>query len=161
MDVLVRPEPLDGPAGSDLLARFAEEIGSLYPGWNPEVGPTARPGEFVPPRGRFLVAYDHHHPVGCGGVKRLDDATGEIKRVYVAPDARGRGVARALLGALEAAATELGCRSVRLDTGDRQPEALALFRSAGYREITDYNGNPYASHWFEKLLDSSTVDGDP
>lgn len=60
--------------------------------------------------------------------------------------------ARRLLGALEDAALELGWRTVRLDTGDRQPEALALFRSAGYREIPDYNANPYASYWFAKSL---------
>jgi GNAT superfamily N-acetyltransferase len=147
-----RTEPLDGPAGSLLLSAFAEEIASLYPGWNAGIGPSARPEEFVHPSGRFLVAYSGNRPVACGGVKHLDDTTGEVKRLYVVPDARGRGVGRRLLRALEDAAAELGWRTVRLDTGDQQPEALALFRSAGYREISDYNANPYASYWLEKPL---------
>jgi ribosomal protein S18 acetylase RimI-like enzyme len=68
------------------------------------------------------------------------------------PGARGRGLGRRLLRALEEAAAELGWHTVRLDTGDQQPDALALFRSAGYREIPDYNANPYASYWLEKRL---------
>lgn len=113
---------------------------------------SARPEEFVDPSGRFLIAYCGNRPVACGGVKRLDNTTGEVKRLYVVPDARGRGVGRGLLRALEDAAAELGWRTVRLDTGDQQPDALELFRSAGYREIPDYNANPYASYWLEKRL---------
>ena len=152
MDVAFRTEPLDGHAGSVLLGHFTEEIASRYPGWNPDVGPSARPEEFVHSSGRFLVAYHGSRPVACGGVKRLDEAAGEIKRLYVVPDARGRGVGRRVLRALEDTAAELGWVRVRLDTGDQQPEALALFRSAGYREIPDYNANPYASYWLEKSL---------
>jgi GNAT superfamily N-acetyltransferase len=90
--------------------------------------------------------------VACGGVKRLDDATGEIKRMFVAPEARGRGVARALLAALEETARGLGYERVRLDTGAKQPHAQALYASAGYAAIPDYNRNAYASYWFEKEL---------
>lgn len=152
MDLVVRAERLDDPAGARLLAAFGGEIAALYPGWDPGVGPSARAEEFVPPRGRFLVAYRGAHPVGCGGVKRLDDTAGEIKRLYVVPEERGRGVGRVLVGALEQAAVEFGWRTVRLDTGDQQPDALALFRSTDYREISDYNENPHASYWFEKSL---------
>lgn len=152
MDVVLRTEALDDPAGSRLLGAFAEEIASRYSGWNPGVGPSARPEEFVHPLGRFLVAYCGNRPVACGGVKRLDDTTGEVKRLFVVPNARARGVGRRLLRALEDAAAELGWRTVRLDTGDQQPAALALFRAAGYREISDYNANPYASYWLEKPL---------
>ena len=87
-----------------------------------------------------------------GVVKRLDDETAEIKRMYVAPEGRSRGIARALLYALEAAARELGYRRVRLDTGADQPHAKALYLSVGYTEIPDYNGNPFASFWAEKEL---------
>lgn len=152
MDPALRPERLDGPAGSRLIAAFTEEIADRYPGWTPGVGPSAHPDEFAHPSGRFLVAYSGNRPVACGGIKRLDDSTGEIKRLYVVPEARGEGVARLLLRALEDAAVEFGWRTVRLDTGDQQPDALALFRTAGYREIPDYNANPYASYWFEKSL---------
>jgi len=72
--------------------------------------------------------------------------------MYVAPPARRRGVARALLLRLEDEARALGCRVVRLDTGREMVAALGLYRALGYVEIPDYNGNPHASHWFEKPL---------
>jgi GNAT superfamily N-acetyltransferase len=152
MDAVLVTEPLDAAAGSLLIGAFIEEIAPRYPGWKPDIGPSARPEEFVPPLGRFLIAYSGKRPVACGGVKCLDDTTGEVKRLYVVPDARGRGVGRRLLRALEDAAVEFGRRRVRLDTGDQQPDALGLFRAAGYREIPDYNANPCASYWFEKPL---------
>ena len=152
VDAELRREPIDGPAGRELLRAFSEEIARLYPGWSPAVGPTAEPHEVTPPRGCFLVAYDSDGPVGCVAVKRLDEGTGEIKRLYVAPNARRAGVARRLLTAVEDVARELGCALVRLDTGDKQPASLSLFRATGYVEIDDYNGNPYASYWMEKRL---------
>ena len=72
--------------------------------------------------------------------------------MYVVPEARSRGHARRLLYALEDAARELGYVRVRLDTGPLQPHARALYESEGYREIPDYNDNPYASFWGEKEL---------
>ena len=87
-----------------------------------------------------------------GGVKRLSDDTAEIKRMYVVPQARGQGVARALLTALEDAARDLGYRKVRLDTGPDQPHARRLYESAGYVRIPDYNANPHADFWAEKRL---------
>lgn len=152
MDVELRDEPFDGAAASGLLSGFASEIASLYPGWHPGAGPSASPGEFAPPSGGFVVAYAGGRAVGCGGVKGLGDGSAEIKRLYVAPDARQSGIARRLLQRLEQLALESGHGVVRLDTGDRQPGALALFRSAGYSDIADYNDNPFASHWLEKQL---------
>ena len=148
----IRKEPLDGPAGRALVAGFESEVTELYPFWDATLGPSAEPEEFEPPNGVFLVAYDGEHPVACGGLKRLDDWTAEIKRMYVVPENRGRGLARRMLERLEDEARDGGYGFVRLDTGDRQPHALALYRSAGYREIPDYNGNPAATHWFEKGL---------
>lgn len=145
-------EPSDGASGRELLAAFSREIAELYPGWHPGVGPSASPADFTPPLGRFLVAYRGDQAVACGALKRLDAHTVEFKRMYVAPSERGRGLARHLLSELEHAARAGGYSVVRLDTGDRQPHALALYRSAGYREIEDYNGNPAASHWLEKHL---------
>ena len=91
-------------------------------------------------------------PVCVGAIKRLDEGVAEIKRMYVAPAGRSRGVARALLAALEDAARDLGYVVVRLDTGAHQPHAKALYASAGYREIGNYNANPAASYWGEKAL---------
>jgi GNAT superfamily N-acetyltransferase len=98
------------------------------------------------------VAYVDDEPVGCGGVKRLDDSSAELKRIYLAAEARGRGLGRRLLEQLEQHARELGYERLRLDTGDLQPEALGLFRSAGYEQIPDYNGNNWAAYWMEKRL---------
>jgi predicted N-acetyltransferase YhbS len=77
--------------------------------------------------------------------------------MYVRPDARSRGIARALLGALEAAARSLGYEAVRLDTGPKQVHALALYRSAGYADVAPYNDNPFACFWGEKRLDPATA----
>jgi len=149
----LRLEGIDAPAGVALVAAFFDEIVPLYPSITPEnPGPSATPEELSPPGGAFLVAYVDNEPVGCGGIKRLDDDAAELKRLYVAPSARKGGVARALVSALEDAARHTGYRVVRLDTGDQQPAALQLFRTSGYREIDDYNGNPHASYWFEKLI---------
>jgi GNAT superfamily N-acetyltransferase len=112
----------------------------------------AAPAEFEPPAGALLVAYDGEQPVACGGVRVLAPGLAEIKRMYVAPSARGRGMGRTLLQALEAAAVDLGCDRARLDTAASFTEAVALYRSAGYADIPDYNGNPHASVWMERRL---------
>src|SRR5262249_22242160 len=74
-------------------------------------------------------------PVGCGALRRIEPGVGEIKRMYVAPSARGRGVGRLILDGLEAEAARLGLHRILLETGPRQPEAIALYCRAGYREI--------------------------
>ena len=152
----IRSEPSDSPAALTLLAGFEADIARLYPGWTPTVGPTATPDDFRPPHGNFLVAYMDGHPVACGGLKRLDSETVEVKRLFVQPDARGNGLSRTMLKALERAAHEAGYLVVRLDTGRNQPEALKLFKTAGYQAIPDYNENPWASYWFEKRLSPSS-----
>ena len=150
--VEIRDGRADEEPGRTLLAEFVETIAGRYPGWDPGQGPSATPDELAPPGGRFLVVYVDGEPAGCGALKRLDAETAEVRRVYVRPAARGRGVSRTLLGALEDAAREAGYRRVRLDTGSKLHEAQALFRSSGYVEIDDYNGNPGAAFWFEKRL---------
>jgi GNAT superfamily N-acetyltransferase len=148
----IRAEPPEEEPGATLLSEYYAEVASRYPDWRPSLGSTASVEEMSPPTGRFLVAYVDGRPVACGTVRRLDEATGEIKRMYVRPAARGGGLARRILADLETAAREAGYARVVLDTGDRMPEAQALYRSAGYREIADYNGNPWAAVWFEKPL---------
>jgi GNAT superfamily N-acetyltransferase len=151
-DEEIRPEPADGRAAKRLLAAFEAEVVRIYPFWSAAIGPTAHPEEFLAPYGGFFVVYLRGTAVGCGGFKRLDRRTAEIKRMFVLPEARNRGIARRILEHLEREATKAGYGLVRLDTGDRQPEALHLYRSAGYEEIPDYNGNPAASYWFEKSV---------
>jgi ribosomal protein S18 acetylase RimI-like enzyme len=105
-----------------------------------------------PPAGCFLVAYRGGDAVGCGGVKLHRDRPAEIKRVWVDRDARGLGVARLLVAELEARARTAGASAVQLDTNRTLTEAIALYRSLGYRETAPFNREPYAHHWFEKDL---------
>lgn len=143
-------EPLQGRVGRQLMAAYEAEILSLYPTWDARVG--IEPAQYRPPAGAFVVAYADGGPAGCGGLRRWDERIAEVKRMYVVPAARGAGLGRLLLARLELQAGRLGYTTTRLDTGGRQPEALAIYRAAGYREIPDYNGNPTASFWFEKAL---------
>ena len=106
----------------------------------------------TPPSGLFVIARLDGEAVGCGGFKRLGKTTGEIKRVWTAPSARGLGIARRVVRTLEAAAREAGLKTLRLDTNRALTEAHALYRKEGYREIARFDDNPYADHWFEKKL---------
>jgi ribosomal protein S18 acetylase RimI-like enzyme len=91
--------------------------------------------EFVPPNGVFLVGLVDGEPAATGGWRRIDDGVVEIKRMYVAPHARGHGFARRLLAELEAGAAASGAARVVLNTGNQQPEAIALYESSGYRRV--------------------------
>lgn len=111
---------------------------------------SADPAELVPPAGAFVLARLDGAAVGCGGLKLIAPGIGEIKRMWVAPSARGLGIAQRLLKALEAQAVAMGVRTLRLDTHRKLTEARALYLRNGYAEIPPYNDNPYAHHWFEK-----------
>jgi GNAT superfamily N-acetyltransferase len=150
-----RPVPVDREPAASLVQGMRDEIAALYEGLNldgPDM-PKAGPAELAAPGGTFLVGFDEDGtPVCCGGVKRLPDGACEIKKMFVAPAARGRGVARALLGALEDAARELGYDVARLDTGPKQPHAESLYRRTGYVEVGNFNANPVATFFAEKRL---------
>ena len=108
--------------------------------------------EMSPPRGVFLVARLHGEPIGCGGLKGSADAPPDVKRMWVAPRARGLGLGRRLLRELESHARASGARSVRLETNGSLTEAIALYRSSGYVEVPAFNDEPHAHLWFEKRL---------
>lgn len=134
-----------------------DEIAATYDGLEldgPEM-PRAGPAELSPPSGAFIVGRVDGAPVCCGGLKRLADGTCEIKKMYVVPQARGRGVARTLLHQLEDRARQLGYEVVRLDTGPRQAHARALYEGEGYQAIENFNGNPVATFFGEKHLNPS------
>jgi GNAT superfamily N-acetyltransferase len=155
MTLSFRPVPLDQEPAGTLVAAMRAEIADVYDqlDLDAEEMPKAGASELGPPGGTFLVGFDSEGRAICGGgVKRLEDGACEIKRMYVVPRARGRGVGRELLEALEDAARGLGYRVVRLDTGPRQPSAERMYRHAGYRPIRNFNGNPIASFFGEKLL---------
>lgn len=141
------------PAAS-LVDAMREEMRVLYDDLDVDAPhmPAAGARELGPPRGTFLVGFDDGEPACCGGIKGLSDDACEIKRMYVAPDYRGRGVARRLLSALEDAGRGLGYTVARLDTGPRQAHAERIFRESGYRRIGNFNDNPVASFFGEKAL---------
>jgi GNAT superfamily N-acetyltransferase len=146
-------DPEEQPA-ADLLAEMRLELNDAYESPSRLDNPPLRLAELRFPGGSYLIGYETGEAVAGGGLRRLGDGVAEIKRMYVRPGARSRGVARALLGALEDAARTLGYGVVRLDTGPRQVHALALYRSVGYEEIPPYNENPFACFWGEKALTS-------
>ena len=108
------------------------------------------PRDLTQPNGVMLLAVRDDEAAGLGGVRHLDTDVAEIKSMYVDPAHRGHGVAIALLRRLEAIARDRGCLATRLDTSDYLTPAVALYRSAGYLEVPDYNGNPKANLWFER-----------
>jgi GNAT superfamily N-acetyltransferase len=145
---------VDAGPGEALIAAMRDEMAAMYEGLelDGETMPKAGQRELSPPGGEFIVGRLGEQPVCCGGVKRLDAAACEIKRMYVVPELRGRGAARRLLHELEERARGLGYVTARLDTGPRQGGARHLYESEGYREIGNFNANPVASFWGEKGL---------
>ena len=104
--------------------------------------------------GRFLVVMKDGRVVGCGGLTLLGDGVAEIKRMWVAREVRGLGLAGRIRRQLEEWAVELGQDVVRLDTNRALTNAIEMYRAAGYADIERYNNNPYADFWFEKRLTS-------
>jgi len=149
-----RDADVDSGDGANLAQAMRDEIAVMYHGLDldGDTMPRAGAAELSPPRGAFIVGYDHSAPVCCGGVKRLDDQRCEIKKMYVVAELRGRGVARALLHELEDIARRLGYLIARLDTGPKQGNAQGLYEDEGYVAIPDFNGNPVAVFWGEKPL---------
>jgi DNA-binding MarR family transcriptional regulator/GNAT superfamily N-acetyltransferase len=121
-------------------------------GFDPSRGATALPHEVRPPAGQFFVVYLQHEPVGCGAVTHHPGTPAEIKRMWIAPQARGFGLGRRLLATLESCAREAGARTAHIETSAVLGEALALYRSSGWVEVPAFNQEPFADHWLEKQL---------
>ena len=142
----------DAPAARACLAAYAAELARRFEsGFDPRRNPMPA-DEVRPPSGLFLVARLHDEPVGCGALKLHGDGPAELARIWVSERVRGLGLGRRLVTELERRAAETGATTVRLDTNGALTEAIALYRSAGYREVEPFNDNPYAHHWFEKPL---------
>jgi putative acetyltransferase len=128
---------LSANASRALIAALNAELSTMYsePGAN-HFG--LEPAEVSGKRGAFLVVTYNGTPVGCGAVRLIAPDTGELKRMYVAPSVRGKGLAKQLVAALEAEARALGAKRLVLETGIRQLAALALYRGAGFQPIPLY-----------------------
>jgi DNA-binding MarR family transcriptional regulator len=147
-------EAPDGADARQCLTAYVRELAERFEeGFDPSNGnPTPDDAALTPPHGCFLVARLDGRAVGCGALRTLEPGTGEIKRMWVAPEARGLGVAGRILASLEDQARQFGMTRVRLDTNRALAQAQSMYRRAGYREIARFNDNPYADFWFEKEL---------
>jgi DNA-binding MarR family transcriptional regulator/GNAT superfamily N-acetyltransferase len=146
------------PAARACVSHYFEELNQRFEsGFDPAVSLPADDRELMPPRGGFLVASVDGEPVACGAVKVTSSGVGSLKRMWVAGSVRGLGVGRRMLEALEGEAGRLGVTTLRLETNHALEEAIRLYRSAGFREVPAFNTDPYAHHWFEKILGPSTA----
>ena len=152
MAVEFRPSRSDESPGRELLRDLNELFNVQYPGRVVRPGSVTIPEEMAPPEGIFLIGYENERPIAIGGLRRLQDEICEIKRMYVVPDARSRGVGRALLTALEEAGRQLGYERARVDAGPKQKHSRALFEKTGYLQIPKYNNNHIAVYFAEKRL---------
>jgi putative acetyltransferase len=134
--VIIREVDWDDPAGVALRTAQRDELTIRYEDPNSEPGPAPTADDMT----LFLVALedDGSTPIACGGLRRIDDMHGEIKRMYVTPERRGRGVATAILRELERRARGLGWGRLVLETGDRQPDAIRFYEREGYSAIPRY-----------------------
>jgi len=135
------------------LDRYESELAARFDGgFDATVAIPASPEAMCPPRGVFVVGRAGEELVACGGVKDLGDRVADLKRMWVAPTARGVGLGARLLAELENQAIGLGHRVVQLETNRALREAIDLYRRAGYVEGPAHNDEPHAHHWFRKVL---------
>lgn len=136
-DIEIRREDILSAIPQQLILALNTELEERYP----EEGANffrLDADEVAEGRGAFLVAYADGQPVGCGAVRRIDGKEAEIKRMYVAPQARGLGIGKRIVAELEMIARELGVRRLLLETGPRQPDAIAVYERAGFVVIPLY-----------------------
>jgi len=141
----MRRENLESAVAQTLIDALNAELTGLYPEDDSANHFRLEREEVAPGRGAFFVAYEDGAPVGCGAVRRIGLGVAEIKRMYVAPAMRGRGVGRALLMTLEDEARQLGATRLLLETGPKQPEAISLYERAGFVRISafgEYEDHP-------------------
>jgi len=141
-EIEIAREPYGGPLSRPLTDAQAEELRKRYGGWE-GAGAEPEPAVFDDPDGCFLVALLDGEPVGCAGICRCEgERTAELRRMYVAPEARRLGIARALMNKLETRARRLGYATLRLETGPEQPEAVHLYETGGFTVIPNFG--PYS-----------------
>jgi DNA-binding MarR family transcriptional regulator/GNAT superfamily N-acetyltransferase len=145
-------DPASTAARFCIESYFAELDTRFEAGFDPGRSISADVDELTEPAGLLLVARLRGEPIGCGALKLHGRGPAEIKRMWVAPSARGLGVGRRILSELEERARLRGVRLVRLETNRTLKEAGGLYRATGYAEVEAFNDEPYAHHWFEKRL---------
>jgi GNAT superfamily N-acetyltransferase len=153
MQITVVAEPFDSADARRLIAALDEHLASRYP---PEqrFGPNLKPQQIAAGVGTFVIARLDGRAVGCGALRKLDETSAEVKRMYVAPEVRGKGVARKVLEHLESVGRELGVQRLVLETGIYQAEAIALYHGAGYEPVRCWGeyADSVTSVCFEKQI---------
>ncbi|MBC8028744.1 MAG: GNAT family N-acetyltransferase [Pyrinomonadaceae bacterium] len=110
------------------------------------------PGEYVPPSGRLLLAKENDQVAGCVALRQIGEGIGEMKRLYVRPEFRGKGLGRTLTETIIEAAREIGYQRLRLDTlPGKMDQAIAMYRSLGFKDIEKYYDNPYDTAAYMEL----------
>ncbi|WP_436776686.1 GNAT family N-acetyltransferase [Yinghuangia sp. YIM S09857] len=143
----------DHPDAHVCLGRYFAELGERFDtGFDPDRSLLPDAGELRSPKGVFVIARLRGVAIGCAGLKLPADAPAEIKRMWVAPQARGLGLGRRFLAELEERAVREGRDVLRLDTNKTLTAAIGLYRSFGFRDVPAFNDEPYAHHWFEKTI---------
>lgn len=150
--VVEEADPGSEPALACLQAYYAELAQRFASGFDVTRSRDPDGADLVRPRGTFVLAWSDGLPVGCVGLKGSGGDLAEVKRLWVAPAARGLGLAHRLMTAVEDTARELSIRVLRLDTNSALPEAIALYRKTGWTEIPRFNDDPYPDVFFEKRL---------
>jgi GNAT superfamily N-acetyltransferase len=150
-EIVIRLDRPDSDDGRNLIQQLDEDLRQRYSAVEIH---GLHPQDIADPRLTFLVAIVDGQAVACGALRPLEPGVGEVKRMFVRPEFRGRGIARQILVALESSARERGYSTLRLETGTRQPEAIRLYRSAGYSEIPCFGeyADGQFSVCFEKRL---------
>jgi ribosomal protein S18 acetylase RimI-like enzyme len=133
--LIIKVNPLESEDALELIRELDRELLQRYPGESVHVLDLTKVNEN---NAVFLVGYLYGMPVVCGAISKLDGQTGEIKRVFVKPEARGLGLSKLMLTRLEKEALAMGFKLLRLETGAEQPEALGLYRKSGYYDIPKY-----------------------
>ncbi|ASU82948.1 GNAT family N-acetyltransferase [Nocardiopsis gilva YIM 90087] len=161
MPITIDEVPWDHPVGERLRREQVRETKQIYDGEDHEEGPKPSAADIDV----FLLATDTDtgETVGCGGLRRLDPTTFEIKRMYVVPEWRGRRIGKVLVGALEDTAEERGAARIRLETGDRMPDAMRLYERCGYYRIDRYGyyADSDISVCYERVLVEDTLSSTP
>jgi DNA-binding MarR family transcriptional regulator/N-acetylglutamate synthase-like GNAT family acetyltransferase len=145
---------VEDPASDDArwcIQQYVAELAKRFE-WDPARSIPAEVEDLRLPAGLLLIARRREQPLGCCALKFHVGEPAEVKRMWVAPEARGAGLGRRLLVLVEQHAAEAGASVLRLETNGTLTEAIALYREAGYREVDPFNDEPYAHHWFEKRL---------
>ncbi len=139
------------------MTQYFEELAQRFPGgFEPGDALDEAATHYNPPTGAFVLASVAGETIGCGALDFLDDATAEIKRMWIAPQRRGTGLGKRLLAHLESVARQARRSRIVLDTNGVLTEAIAMYQACGYAATSRYNDNPYAEHWFTKTLPEAT-----